>query len=119
MNLIKNSDIIIQMLSIFMPIIVLLSFVLYFAKKNKSLLIFVIYTIASMIVIYPISDKVHFTIGIFPGFVIIAYIFDRLLKLKIENKKVEVFLGTFIEIVAIRIYIFLFCKISKYLYTKQ
>ena len=69
-NLIKSNNIPIKLLSIFMPIFLL---ILGFIKKEKKLLMFWLYSIASLVVIFPISDNIHFLIGFTPTIILFSY----------------------------------------------
>lgn len=102
-NLIKNSGIFIKILAILIPIIVILNLGLYVKRKNKILLILSVYTIASMIVIYPIADNIHFLIGIFPGFISLAYFADICINKILSNENIEEFLGDFLKIATLLI----------------
>lgn len=97
-NLIKNSGFFIKILAVLIPIIVILNLGLYVKKKNKILFILSVYTIASMIVIYPIADNVHFLIGIFPGFISLAYFANICINKILSNENIKEFLGDFFKI---------------------
>lgn len=57
-------DGIISILAILLPIIMIVMFVLVFLKQTKrEVYILFAYSIASSVVVYPISDKIHFCIG--------------------------------------------------------
>lgn len=102
-NLIKSSNIIIKILSVLVPIILILSFILYVKNKKKFLLIILAYTIASMIVIYPIADNIHFLIGIFPIFIILGYLIDRFINKILVKEKIREFLGSFFKVATLLI----------------
>ena len=99
-NLISSTDIIIKLLSILLPIFLLIIFIYAYIKKNKILIMFSVYSIASTIVVYPISDNIHFLIGFTPAIILFLYlIFNVLnyLRKKIKyNKKIGLFLYKFI-----------------------
>ncbi len=102
-NLLKNSEIFIKILSILIPVILILALSLYVKKKKKILLILSVYTIASMIVIYPIADNIHFLIGIFPGFISLAYFTDICIDKILSNENIKEFLGSFLKIATLLI----------------
>lgn len=102
-NLLKNSEICIKILSIVIPIIIILDVSLYIKKKKKILLILSVYTIASMIVIYPIADNIHFLIGTFPGFISLAYFTDICINKILRNENIKEFLGNFLKIATLLI----------------
>lgn len=102
-NLLKNSNVFIKILSISIPIILILALSLYVKKKKKILLILSVYTIASMIVIYPIADNIHFLIGIFPGFISLAYFTDICIDKILSNENIKEFLGSFFKIATLLI----------------
>lgn len=102
-NLLKNSELSIKILSVVIPIIVILALSLYIIKKKKILLILSVYTIASMVVIYPIADNIHFLIGIFSGFIILAYFVDICINKMLSNEDIKEFLGNFLKIATLLI----------------
>lgn len=78
-KLILSSNRGIQLLSIGLPIFILISSI-YLARKNrKDLYGFYFYGLASLIVIYPIADHIHFLIGITPLFILFAYLLFELI----------------------------------------
>lgn len=102
-NLIKNSEVCIKILSVLIPIVIIIALSLYIKKKKKILLILSVYTIASMIVIYPIADNIHFLIGIFPSFTILAYFIDGIINKILTNENIKEFLGNFLKIATLLI----------------
>lgn len=102
-NLLKNSELSIKILSVVIPIIVILALSLSVIKKKKILLILSVYTIASMVVIYPIADNIHFLIGIFSGFIILAYFADICIDKILSNENIKEFLGNFLKIATLLI----------------
>ncbi len=99
-NLISSTDITIKLLSILLPIFLLIIFIYAYIKKNKILIMFSAYSIASTIVVYPISDNIHFLIGFTPTIILFLYsLFNVLnyLRKKIKyNKKIGLFFYKFI-----------------------
>ena len=63
-TLISSQNIVIQLLSIGLPIFILVSLIYMIRKKAKNLYGFYAYGVASLIVIYPITDHINFLIGI-------------------------------------------------------
>ena len=102
-NLIKNSELCIKILSVLIPIIIILALGLYVKKKKKILLILSVHTIASMIVIYPIADNIHFLIGIFSGFISLSYFTDICINKILSNENIKEFLGIFLKIATLLI----------------
>lgn len=49
-------------------------------KKDKNILVFLLYSMASFIVVYPISDNIHFLIGALPAIIGIIYVVYTSLK---------------------------------------
>lgn len=102
-NLIKNSEVCIKILSVLIPIVIIIALSLYIKKKKKILFILSVYTIASMIVIYPIADNIHFLIGIFPSFIVLAYFIDVLINKILIKENIKEFLGSFFKIATLLI----------------
>ncbi len=73
-TLTSSQNIAIRVLSIGLPIFILISSIYLAKSKRKNLYGFYMYSLASLIVIYPISDSVHFLIGIVPFFILFAYL---------------------------------------------
>lgn len=66
---------IISWLALFLPIVLLSMFITMFMKNtSKEVYIFFAYGISSSVVIYPISDKIHFCIGGLISFIAMIYI---------------------------------------------
>lgn len=85
-----------KILSIIVPCIVLVMLLMCFIYKNKksedrrNMLILFVYSISASIVIYPISDNIHFFIGSLPiliSFVYIIYSAGRSIAEKYDVKK--------------------------------
>lgn len=73
-TLTSSQNIAIKLLSYGLPIFILISSIYLTKKRRKDLYGFYLYGLASLIVIYPISDVVHFLIGITPFFILFAYL---------------------------------------------
>ena len=91
-RLIKNKNIIIKILSL-LPIINILSFIMYLKSQDRNLLILFCYSIVNLSVVYPISDETHFVIAIVPTVLSLAYLIN---KIKI-NKNIEIWLKYFLR----------------------
>lgn len=93
LNLLNNKKVEIKILSILMPIsIILMLIILLITKilkkdneKINNLLTILIYSVSIIIVMYPISDEIHFLIGSFISIIGLFYIIILLAK-KIYNK---------------------------------
>lgn len=95
-RLIKNQNIIIRVLSIY-PIIVYIALLLiYIIKKQKKAMILLIYSIAQMIVVYPIADEAHFVLAIVPTVISIAYLINYLSNKITIKENEEIFLSSFL-----------------------
>lgn len=101
---------IISILSILIPILLLVIYVktVVFSNKNKDKSIYILfaYSIASLIVVYPISDSIHFLIGIFPSLILLVYFLWSSLKNKVPKNKLTIFGKYFLECALILIVIF-------------
>lgn len=88
-----NYGLLTQLLSILVPITVLFLYYITICKRNisreqKNLFILFCYSVASMVVVYPISDSIHFLIGALPtliSFCYLMYIFIN--NVVLNNKK--------------------------------
>lgn len=105
---------IISILSLLIPILLLGIYVktVVFSNKNKDKSIYILfaYSIASLIVVYPISDSIHFLIGIFPSLILLVYFLWSSLKNKVPKNKLTIFGKYFLKcalilIVIVNIYI--------------
>ena len=101
-NLLTNSNILIKTLSIIVPIF-LISMIgnILVNKYNRKeidsqLLTIVSYAIAEMVVVFPISDDIHFLIGAFPAMIGIIYGMSTLSK-KLKNEKVKIFIKEYLK----------------------
>lgn len=93
LNLIKgNYGIVIELLSIFVPFAIIAMYIISVCKKiqteeQKNIFILFAYSVASFIVVYPISDSIHFLIGAFPTLIAITYLVWIIIKHIIHNAK--------------------------------
>lgn len=93
-TLISSQNLAIKLLSIGLPIFILISSIYLAKKRRKDLYGFYMYSLASLIVIYPIADSVHFLIGIIPSFILFAYLLFQLISFmnNFGKKKVKIYL---------------------------
>lgn len=101
-NLIKSNNIFIKLLSVVVPVFIIsvIGNILInkYKKKeyNKKLLMIIAYSVAELIVIFPISDDIHFLVGVFPVMIGIMYIISLQCK-KIKNEKIKVFIKEYLK----------------------
>ena len=119
LGLFKNEKIEIRIFSMLMPIsIILMAITLIFTKflkmeniKIKNLLTILMYSLSIIIVMYPISDEIHFLIGSFISIVGLAY----MLSLLCQNIYVQINYSRkykLYKIVSLIIWILIFTLIS-------
>ena len=75
------------------PIFLLYLIWRYIKNKDKNSLILFCFGIATLVVVYPISDETHLMAGIFVTIISLAYIIDKFIKK--EYLVVKIFLGVF------------------------
>ena len=68
-----------------MPIFIIVSGYYIFIKKEKKLISFYFYAVASLAVVFPISDDIHFLIGFTPFIILFYYLFYKFINF-IYNK---------------------------------
>ena len=101
-NLLINSNILIKILSIIVPIFLISiigNILINKYKKRKidsKLLMIVSYSIAEMVVVFPISDDIHFLIGAFPSIIGIIYVLS-ILSRELKNEKLKVFVKEYLK----------------------
>ena len=89
--LIKSKKWYLQVLSIIVPIYLILNLIFVFASrmKNRELdtnnIIILAYSWASISVIFPISDEIHFLVGCIPSIIGMVYILSK--KIFYDNKR--------------------------------
>ena len=107
-GLIKSSNILIRVLSIVPLFIILVLSVIYIKYHKKESLILLVYSIALMVLVYPISDESHFVVAI-PGILIsIGYLLNILAdKIGIPEKE-EIIANSFLEGIMILFTIYYF-----------
>jgi len=74
------------LLALLVPIIIIGSLVVYMKKKDSVLMILFAYSIATIVVVYPIADTIHFLIGGTITIITGIYIMLKCFEIKIEHK---------------------------------
>lgn len=74
-----NYGLIIAVLSILVPLTIVIMYFIAVCKKvktdeQKNIFVLFCYSVAAFIVVYPISDSIHFLIGSFPSLISMAYV---------------------------------------------
>ena len=131
-TLISSQNFAIKLLSIGLPFFILLLTIYLLKKKIKTLSGFYFYSLASLIVIYPISDHIHFLIGITPLLILLAHLlfqFISFINKYVQNSKVKFLtkIKLFLyELLKALISLFLLCYIissclllNKYFYNEE
>jgi len=113
--LLNSSNLVIKVLSTFIPIFIVISGIYLWIKRKEKLYNVYFYSVASLIVIYPISDNIHFLIGITPILILFTYFLFEFLKFIINklNKIVEDKNLTFVQnlIKKIKLFFSFFSKV--------
>lgn len=89
--LINSQNISIKLISIIAPFFILISGIYILIKRKKELYGLYAYSLASVVVAYPIADHIHFLIGITPFLILFSYLlFKGIIKIKnyILNNKI-------------------------------
>lgn len=102
-TLINDKKFYIKILSILVPITIIYMYIESVLKKaesleQKNIFIFFVYSVACFIVIYPISDIIHFLIGSLPTILAIIYLIS--IKVKIQKHIIYVFVTNFIKMLS-------------------
>lgn len=101
---------IISILSILVPILLLTVYIktVIFSNKNKDKKIYILfaYSVASLIVVYPISDSIHFLIGIFPALILLVYFLWSSLIKGVPKNRLTIFVKCFLNCMLTLIVIF-------------
>ncbi len=106
-NLLKSDNLIIKIFSIIIPLFMLIQLLSILTKRVKSIninisnLILFAYSCASIVVVYPISDEIHFLVGTLPVILLIIIKTYQLLNKIITNKAVTIFLKSFTQIIIV------------------
>ena len=102
-----EEELIIKILAILAPLILIYMLYIYFKTRKKqseyNINIFTIvpFTIAGIFVMYPIAEKGHFLIGIYPIILVLIYIFSKCSKRYIKKEKIKIFIKSLIEMFVI------------------
>ena len=107
--LFKNNKPIIKMLAVMLPIMIAIEYFFGIVKndntkKNKNYLILFSFSVANAIVIFPITDEIHFLIGMLPCIICAIYFIYNIFS-KILKGKIKIFIKSFIECASIGILI--------------
>ena len=102
---------IISILSILVPILLLTVYIktVIFSNKNKDKKIYILfaYSVASLVVVvYPISDSIHFLIGTFPALILLVYFLWSSLIKRAPKNKLTIFVKYFLNCMLTLIVIF-------------
>mgnify|MGYP005784403029 FL=1 len=90
--------------SILVPILLIIMLIITLVKRRKVVTIFTVFSLTSFLLVFPISDEIHFYIGIVPILIYISYLISRFLRginWKNRKKKKYIFLRTFLSCVII------------------
>ena len=85
LNLLISDELYIKILSIIVPACFIGMIIICAWRKERIMLILTLYSLASFVVVYPISDNIHFLIGSVPAIIEILYALYNLIN--IVNKK--------------------------------
>jgi hypothetical protein len=104
--LIKSKNIIIKVLSILVPCSFLYMYYATVIRKQnkierKNLFIFFVYGVGCFIVVFPISDTIHFLIGSLPAMIAVIYILWKITQKiyrKIPIKGIKLYMREFIKV---------------------
>lgn len=103
-SLIQSQYLVIQILSICVPIILIFSTIINIIKKclkkeNKTCILLNAYSLPIFAIVYPISDNIHFLIGAIPTFILLVYSMNLIIKkyIKLSGK----YILEFIEIISL------------------
>lgn len=108
-RLIKNTSIFIRILSIIPLFIYIILGYKYIKTNKKEVILLLTYSIAQMVVVYPISDEAHFVLAITPTIIGIAYLLNILADKVKVSKIEEIFANTFMRGIIILAAIVYFC----------
>ena len=112
-RLLESGYILAYVIPIFLSIIIIISIVTSIIKKTreskwaKDLRILTFFDIATTIVIYPIADRMHFSVGTLCTLITTAYMVNIwfVYGLKIESIKVKLAFNTFFNVAAVLLFI--------------
>lgn len=78
---------IIAVSSLAIPLIILIEMVNSSVSLNKEKNILSFYALGSLVLIYPISDSIHFLVGAMPSFALVAYLLYEILSKSYDEEK--------------------------------
>lgn len=113
LDLFFNRNILIGLFAFIVPIFLLSTIALFKYRKNNKftiILIMLIYSIMMFIGMFPIANSGHFIIYAFIGIMTSLYIIYIIIKKLIKNKKIKIFINTFIKYAIV---LFLLFYVSK------
>lgn len=114
-RLIKNSNILIKILSICPAVVFIAIAIMYIKTKKRESLILLTYSITQMVVVYPIADESHFCLAIVPTVIAMGYLINILIKKTYKSKKIEIIINNFIiSFITLFSIFFLVSGISQY-----
>lgn len=90
--------------SMLVPILLIIMLIITLVKRRKVVTIFTVFSLTSFLLIFPISDEIHFYICIVPVLIYISYLISKFLRginWKNRKKKKYIFLRTFLSCVII------------------
>jgi len=119
LNLIRNENILIRILSKLIPIVAIYMYfktIVIEQKKEEDTNLFILFcfSIASFIVVFPISDNIHFLIGSMPFIISLIYIIYLKLKEIIIKKEMQMFIKIFVKTFT-KMFIFLIIMVSLFI----
>ena len=101
-NLIGDKNIFIKTLSILVPIFIIITIIKALIDKcrkkefDKKLLLIIAYSLAAIVVAFPISDAIHFLVGALPAMIGIIYLVNKLGQ-SIKNEKIKIFIKEYLK----------------------
>ena len=109
-NLFESKNVLIRILAVLVPLSFIINFVISIIKKDKRIFVVNCLSIAMFVVVFPISDDIHFIIGATTSFIAIIYNINNILReiiSKNKNRK-KLFLKYFIEGISQCLIVFVF-----------
>ncbi len=98
-KLLNSEEILIKIFSILVPISLMLMPIISFIKKDEKLLIIWVFSMAGIVVAFPISDNIHFLIGSIPALIGVIYLLYKIVIYvleKINKEKLTLYLKYFL-----------------------
>lgn len=113
-NLILSSNKLIAVLAIIIPIITVIVIFLHIKNKNidKNVIIMLLYSLISLLVMYPIADDIHFIVSIVPLLILFGYLINKNTS-RIDSNKIlnSIYVGLLISLIFIS-----FCSIGRFVF---